>query len=173
MGQQGKPATLSTMKTLAHAIDSHHLERLHKKSHSNKPAPKHDNKSQQKSEKKPEISSSNPTKQNPPASTSSNNNKPAKPSTSGTSISVKMVSFQQRNIKDVLTTIFVYTVVVLAIRLLTARRQLPPLPRLKPAWLQSGKRKRRNQKKAKQPSGLHIARELFYPFLCYYGGSPP
>ena len=32
MGQQGKPPTLAKMKTLAHHIDSHHLEHLHKKS---------------------------------------------------------------------------------------------------------------------------------------------
>ena len=62
MGQQGKPATLPAMKTLVHAIGSHHWEWLHKKSHSNKPAPKQDNKSQQK----PETSSSNSTRQNPP-----------------------------------------------------------------------------------------------------------
>ena len=90
MGQQGKPATLSTMKTLAHAINSHHWEWLCEKSHSDKPAPKHDNKPQQKSNKKPETCSSNSTKWSPPVSTSSNNNKPAKPSTSGTSISNKL-----------------------------------------------------------------------------------
>ena len=90
MGQQDKPATLSTMKTLAHAIDSGHWKWLHEKSRSDKPAPKHNNKSQQKSKKKPETFSSNPTKQNPPAPTSSNNNKLAKPSASGTSISNKL-----------------------------------------------------------------------------------
>ena len=78
------------MKTLVHAIDSHHWERLHKKSCSDKLAPKQDNKSQQKSERKPETSSSNSTKQNPPTSTSSNNNKLAKLSTSRTSISDKL-----------------------------------------------------------------------------------
>ena len=87
MGQQGKPANLPKIKTLVHAIDSHHWERLRKKSCSDKPAPNKDNKSQQKSEKKPETSSSNSTKQNPSASTSSNNNKP---STSLTSISNKL-----------------------------------------------------------------------------------
>ena len=71
---------------------------------------------------------------------------------------VKMVSFPLKNVKDILTTIFVGTVVVLVTRPLTARKQLPPLPRLKPVWLQSRKKKRRNhQKKAKQPSGLHTA----------------
>ena len=90
MGQQGKPANLPKIKTLAHAIDSHHWERLHEKSHSNKPAPNKDNKSQQKSEKKPETSSSNSTKWNPSASTSSNNNKLAKPSASSTSIFDKL-----------------------------------------------------------------------------------
>ena len=155
MGQQGKPANLPDMKTLAHAINSHHWEQLCKKSCSNKSAPKQDNKSQQKSEKKHETSSSNSTKQNPSTSTSSNNNKLAKLSASSTSIWVKMVSFLLKNVKDILTTIFVCTVVVLATRLLTARERLPPLPRLKPVWLQSRKRKRRNhQKKAKQPSGL-------------------
>ena len=150
MGQQGKPANLPKMKTLVHAIDSCHWERLHEKSHSNKPTPNKDNKSQQKSEKKPETSSSNSTKQNSFISTSSN------------------------NVKDVSTTISVCTVVVLATRLLTIRKQLPPLPRLKPVWLWSRKNKRRNhQKKAKQPSGLCTAWGLHYSFLCYYGGSPP
>jgi hypothetical protein len=36
MGQQGKPATLAAMKTLAHAIDSRHWERLREKSRSGK-----------------------------------------------------------------------------------------------------------------------------------------
>ena len=90
MGQQGKPANLPEMKTLVHAIDSHHWEWLHKKFHSNKPAPNKDNKSQQKSEKKPKTSSSNYTKQNSSTSTSSNNNKLVKPSASSTSISDKL-----------------------------------------------------------------------------------
>jgi hypothetical protein len=34
MGQQGKPSTLSAMKSLAHSIDSRHWERLHEKSRS-------------------------------------------------------------------------------------------------------------------------------------------
>ena len=87
MGQQGKPANLSKMKTLAHAIDSRHWEWLCQKSRSDKPAPNKDNKSQQKSKKKPETSSSDSTKQNLSASTSSNNNKP---SASSTSISNKL-----------------------------------------------------------------------------------
>ena len=90
MGQQGKPANLPDIKTLAHAIDSCHLEWLCKKSRSDKQAPKQDNKSQQKSEKKLKTSSSNSTKQNPSASTSSNNHKLAKLSTSSTSISDKL-----------------------------------------------------------------------------------
>ena len=36
MGQQGKPATLEAMKTLAHSIDSCHWERLREKSRSNR-----------------------------------------------------------------------------------------------------------------------------------------
>ena len=36
MGQQGKPATLEAMKTLAHAIDSRHWERIREKSRSGK-----------------------------------------------------------------------------------------------------------------------------------------
>ena len=67
-----------------------HWEWLCKKSRSDKPARNKDNKSQQKSKKKPETSSSNSTKWNPSASTSSNNNKPAKPSASSTSISNKL-----------------------------------------------------------------------------------
>ena len=90
MGQQGKPANLPEIKTLAHAIDSCHWEWLHNKSHCNKSAPNKDNKSQQKSKKKPKTSSSNSTKQNPSASTSSSNNKLAKPSASWTSISNKL-----------------------------------------------------------------------------------
>ena len=84
---------------------------------------------------------------------------------------VKTVSSWQRRI--ILTAIFVYTVVVLAIKLLTARRQPLPLPWLKPMQLQSRKRKRRKHKKAKQPSGLCTAKGLHYSFLCHYKGSPP
>ena len=90
MGQQGKPANIPKMKTLVHAINSCHWEWLRKKSCSDKPAPNKDNKSQQKSEKKPETSSSNSTKWNPSTSTSSNNNKLAKLSASSTSISNKL-----------------------------------------------------------------------------------
>ena len=90
MGQQGKPANIPKMKTLVHAINSCHWEWLCKKSCSNKPAPNKDNKSQQKSEKKPGTSSSNSTKWNPSTSTSSNNNKLAKPSASSTFISNKL-----------------------------------------------------------------------------------
>ena len=85
---------------------------------------------------------------------------------------VKTVSYWLKNAKHVLIIIFVCNVVVLATGPLTARRWLPPLPRLKPMWLRSRKRKRRNhQKKAKQPSSLHTARGLHYSFLCHYGGS--
>ena len=87
MGQKGKPANLPKMKTLVHAIDSCHC---HRKSRSDKLAPNKDNKSQQKSEKKPKTTSSNSTKWNPSTSTSSNNNKLAKPSASLTSIFNKL-----------------------------------------------------------------------------------
>ena len=175
MGQQGKPANLPEMKTLVHAIDSHHWEQLHKKSCSDKPAANKDNKSQQKSEKKPKTSSSNSTKQNPSTSTSSNNNKLAKPSASSTSISNKLGKDGKLSTEEcqrLSTTISVCTVVVLATRPLTARKQPPPLPRLKPMWLWSRKKKRRNhQKKAKQPSGLqpphNLRTVLFLPVLLW------
>ena len=87
MGQQGKSANIPEIKTLVHAIDSRHWEWLCKKSCSNNPAPNKDNKSQQKSEKKPKTSSSNSTKQNLSVSTSSNNNMLANLSAFSTSIS--------------------------------------------------------------------------------------
>src|SRR5271163_1273201 len=45
MGQQGKPSTLTEMKTLAHSINSCHWERLHEKSHSDAKTSKSDGKS--------------------------------------------------------------------------------------------------------------------------------
>ena len=62
MGQQGKPANLPKMKTLAHASDSCHWKQLHEKFCSDKSARNKDNKSQQKSKKKPKTSSSSSTK---------------------------------------------------------------------------------------------------------------
>ena len=59
----------------------------------------------------------------------------------------KMVSFLLKNVKDVLTTISVCTVVVLATRPLTARKWPPPLSRLMPVQLQSRKKKRSNHQK--------------------------
>ena len=142
------------MKTLVHAINSCHWEWLHEKFHSNKPAPKHDNKSQQKSKKKPRLLPVTPPSRILPllpavATTRWPNCLPPEPLFL---ISwVKMVSFWLRNIKDISTAIFVYTVVVLATRLLTARRQLPPLPRLNPAWLQSRERKEGTKKRLSSP----------------------
>ena len=142
---------------------------------SDKLAPKQDNKSQQKSEKKPETSSSNSSK-HPlllPAVTTTSWPSHPHPQPPFLISWVNMVSFLLKNIKDTSTTIFVCTVVVLATRLLTARKWLPPLPRLKPVQLRSRKKRRRNhQKKAMQLSGLHTAWGLHYSFLCHYGGSP-
>jgi hypothetical protein len=76
MGQQGKPATLEAMKTLAHAIDSRHWERLREKSRSNKSKP--DN---TKSDHNHKSDNRNPT--------SGNNNSNAKKSTNNQNNSSK------------------------------------------------------------------------------------
>ena len=161
MGQQGKPANLPKIKTLAHAINSCNWKWLCKKFHSDKPAPNEDNKCQQKSKKKPKTSSSN--------STSSNNNKPAKLSASLTSISDKLISFLLRNLKDVLTTIFVCAVVVLATRLLTARKQPAPLLRLKPLQLWSRRKKGGTTKKrlSSPPASAQPEDSLLLPVLLW------
>ena len=177
MGQQGKPANIPEMKTLAHAIDSHHWEWLCKKSRSDKSAPNKDNKSQQKSKKKPKTSSSDSTKQNPPASTSSNNNKPAKPSASSTSISDKLgkdgkLSTEecQRCFNDNLCLYCGGT----GHRTADCKKAATSTSKAKAcAAAVKEKEKEEPPKKAKQPSGLCIARGLHYSFLCHYGGSLP
>ena len=79
MGQQGKPPTLTKMKSLAQSIDSCHWERLCEKSRSDKPQSKPDNNLHQKPESK--SNNSEPKKNN--SNSSSNNNKQTlKPSTS-------------------------------------------------------------------------------------------
>ena len=80
MGQQGKPPTLSEMKSLAHAIDSRYWERLREKSRSDKPQSKPDNKPPTRSDNK--STHSDPKKNN---SGSSNNNKQT-PKPSGSSV---------------------------------------------------------------------------------------
>jgi len=75
MGQQGKPATLEEMKTLAHSIDSRHWERLREKSRSGK------NKSDN-SDKPDNKGKSDDKSKNPPSTSGnnqSNNNKNNKP----------------------------------------------------------------------------------------------
>src|SRR5271155_1108490 len=97
MGQQGKPSSLTEMKTLAHSIDSHHWERLREKSRSDAKTSKPDSKStsaskpDQKYDKKPNNSAS----KNKPSTSTSNtnnntNNKSAKPSTSASTIADKL-----------------------------------------------------------------------------------
>src|SRR5271154_158113 len=81
MGQQGKPPTLTEMKTLAQAIDSRLWERLREKSRSdNKSQPKSDNKPSAKSDNK--SASSDPKKNNNSNSSGNSNKQAAKPSTS-------------------------------------------------------------------------------------------
>ena len=69
MGQQGKPSTLTKMKLLAHAIDSHHWERLCERSHSDNLQPKPKNKLKSNSETKSDPSD-NPARRTHSASTS-------------------------------------------------------------------------------------------------------
>lgn len=65
MGQQGKPASLEAMKTLAHSIDSRHWERLREKSRSTKKPDTNNNKSDSKpDDKKAPTSGNNNNKQN-------------------------------------------------------------------------------------------------------------
>jgi hypothetical protein len=85
MGQQGKPATLEAMKTLAHAIDSRHWERLREKSRSGKGKSdtheksdnKHSHANKSDDKNKASTSGNNTNKNN-----NSNNNKSAKPASS-------------------------------------------------------------------------------------------
>src|SRR5271155_1044572 len=95
MGQQGKPSTLTEMKTLAHSINSCHWERLREKSRSYAKTSKSDGKSastskhDQKSDNKPNNSAS----ENKPSTSNGNNttnNKSAKPSTSASTIADKL-----------------------------------------------------------------------------------
>jgi hypothetical protein len=94
MGQQGKPATLDEMKTLAHSIDSRHWERLREKSRAgkgksdkpDKPDAKSDDKSDDKGKKPPPGNNSN---NNNNKGNKSNSGKPGKPSSSsGNSASI-------------------------------------------------------------------------------------
>jgi len=94
IGQQGKPAELTELKTLAHAIDARHWERLREKSRNDSKIPsKSDNKtnsnsSSNKSDNKSNNgSSSSKNKSNGTTNNNNNgnNNKSAKPSTSATS----------------------------------------------------------------------------------------
>ena len=66
MGQQGKPATLDDMRTLAHSIDSRYWERTREKSRSGKSKADASDKSDHKSDK--------PDDKNKPGSSSGNNN---------------------------------------------------------------------------------------------------
>lgn len=91
MGQQGKPASLDAMKTLAHAIDSRHWERLREKSRSGKNKSDNNdkpdkNKSDGKSKDAASTSGQNQSKNN---NNKSNSGKSAKTaSTSGNTASV-------------------------------------------------------------------------------------
>ena len=79
MGQQGKPPTLTKMKSLTQSIDSRHWERLREKSCSDKPQSKPDNKPHQKPESK---SNNSEPKKNNSGSSGNNNKQTPKPSTS-------------------------------------------------------------------------------------------
>jgi hypothetical protein len=94
MGQQGKPATLDGMKSLAHSIDARHWERLREKSRGGKNksdnVEKSDNKnkSDEKAKNTPSTSGNNQSGKNN-KSNNNNNNKSAKTSsTSGASASI-------------------------------------------------------------------------------------
>ena len=88
MGQQGKPATLDGMKSLAHTIDARHWERLREKSRANKGKPdnsKSDNKSDNKNKSSTSgnnNNSNNKKTHNHNHNKSNDNNKSAKQSTS-------------------------------------------------------------------------------------------
>ena len=76
MGQQGKPATLDAMKTLAHAIDARHWERLREKSRSGK-SKSDDKTDDHKSDKgkKSDDKGKNPSSGNSNSNSNNNNNK--------------------------------------------------------------------------------------------------
>ena len=92
MGQQGKPATLEAMKTLAHTIDSRHWERIREKSRANKSksdnndkSDKHHNHQHNKSDDKNKASTSGNNNNNNKGNNSNSNNsnnKSAKPASS-------------------------------------------------------------------------------------------
>lgn len=98
MGQQGKPATLEAMKSLAHAIDSRHWERHREKSrsgksksdshdksdhkHSHNHSHGHNHSHSHKSDDKNKGSNSGSNKSSSGNTSNSNNNKSAKPSSS-------------------------------------------------------------------------------------------
>jgi Retrotransposon gag protein len=78
MGQQGKPATLEAMKTLAHTIDSRHWERLREKSRSGKNKSDNETDKGNKSDDKSKSSSSNNNNNNNSKGNNKNNNKSGK-----------------------------------------------------------------------------------------------
>lgn len=82
MGTQGKPATLEDMKTLAHAIDSRHWERLREKSRAGKNKADNPEKSDNKNNKdKPDDKGKQASNSNSNSNNSGNNknNKSGKP----------------------------------------------------------------------------------------------
>ena len=89
MGQQGKPPTLTKMKLLAHAIDSHHWEQLCERSCSDNLQPKSKNKPKSTSETNSNPSN-NPAQHTHFASTRNHTDTPATPSPSGNSIANKL-----------------------------------------------------------------------------------
>lgn len=93
MGQQGKPATLDAMKTLAHSIDSRHWERLREKSRAGKN--KSDDKSDDKNNKSDKGNKSDDKNNKSDKNNNSNGNKNKNknksdktPSSSGNSASI-------------------------------------------------------------------------------------
>ena len=84
MGQQGKPPTLEAMKELAHSIDSHHWEHLHKKScagrNKSDSNDKSDGKNNKSNDKNKKLTSGNNNSSN--SNKNNNKNKPSKPASS-------------------------------------------------------------------------------------------
>ena len=90
MGQQGKPATLEDMRTLAHSIDSRYWERTREKSRSGKGKADAPDKSDHKSDKTDDKNKSGSSSGNNKFKGKANSGKPA--STSGPSSSTPSIA---------------------------------------------------------------------------------
>ena len=173
MGQQGKPPTLTKMKLLAHAIDSHHWEWLHERSHSDNLQPKSDNKLKSTSKTKTNPSD-NPARHTHSTSISNHTNTQVTPSPSRNSIANKLgndgkLTPEERQ--------WHFDNDLCLVGLVTSPRivkmQLYLLPKWGPMWLKLWKKTKMHLLKANLPSGLCTDQELCYGLLCSYGGTPP